>query len=293
MARIFITGNRGFFGTRFESLFCHDHTILGVDRDEVDIVDAGAVEGAVASFRPDLVIHAAAITATDFSNKHPELTRSINVDGAVNVARAAEKSGAKLLFFSTEQVFNGNPEPGPYNEDHEPVPNTMYGETKLTAEGRLREIIDKLWILRFTWMCGLPERNMPVNPNVVWDAVRIAMEGRRVPVVANEYRGITWGYDMLSAVMRVPEIPYGTYHIGSHNDLGRYDLMRRILGELGVSDHRIDSLVEPDRAKYADNPRDVRLDTSRIAHHGITFEESIVAIRRGLQEFGMLGAVRG
>ncbi len=291
MARVLITGNRGFFGTRFHALYDGDHTVVGIDKDDVDIVDAEAVERVVREARPELVIHAAAITATAFSNEHPDLTRKINVDGAVNVARAAREVGAKLIFFSTEQVYNGNGEPGPYTEEDEAHPDTMYGRTKLEAESLLRDIIEELWILRFTWLFGLPERAMPVNPNILWNAVRIALKGERTAVAVDEYRGHTYGYDMLDRVMKVPEIPYGTYHIGSTNDLGRYEITRAILGELGLSDSRVSELLEADTEKYAGKPRDVRLATDKIAHHGITFEPSLAAASRALAEFGLRGAV--
>lgn len=291
MSRILITGDRGFFGARFHAMYDHVHTILGIDVDDVDIVDADAVKRTVAGFRPELVIHAAAITSTEFSNAHPELTRRINVDGAVNVAQAAESVGARMIFFSTEQVFNGNPGPGPFTESHDPVPNTMYGQTKLEAEARIRDVIEQLWILRFTWLFGLPERAMPVNPNILWNTVQIALSGVRTPVATREYRGHTYGYDMIDAVLRVPEIPGGTYHIGSRNDLDRYDITCHILREMGLAD-RVDSLVEPDTQKYSAAPRDVRLDTSRIGALGIAFEESREALSRALSEFSLRDVLR-
>ncbi|MDA3949986.1 MAG: sugar nucleotide-binding protein [Spirochaeta sp.] len=291
MARILLTGNRGFFGTRFHALYDRYHTILGIDKDDVDIVDAAAVTAAFREFRPELVIHAAAITATDFSDKYPELTRSINIDGAVNVATAAREVGAKLIFFSTEQVFNANAKSGPYSEEDIPQPDTMYGITKLEAEKQLRTILEELWVLRFTWLFGLPERNMPVNPNILWNAIQIALRGERTAVPVNEYRGHTYGFDMLEAIIRIPEIPYGTYHIGSTNDLGRYEITQHILRELGLSSDRIDELISPDREKYAARSRDVRLATERIAQHGITFETSVEATRRALREYSLHGAV--
>jgi len=290
MSKILITGNRGFFGTRFHSIYDNVHDVLGIDAVDVDIVDAEAVRTAVLEFKPDLVIHAAAITSTEFSNANPELTRKINVDGAVNVGEAAQAVGARMIFFSTEQVFNGNAGPGPFTESHKPSPNTMYGETKLDAEGRLREVIETLWVLRFTWLFGLPERNMPVNPNILWNSLQIALAGVRTPVATNEYRGHTYGYDMISSILKVQDIPFGTYHIGSRNDVGRYDITCHILRELGLGS-RVDDLVEADTEKYKNGARDVRLDTSAIADLGIGFEESIEALSRALSEFGLRGAL--
>jgi dTDP-4-dehydrorhamnose reductase len=291
MSKILITGDRGFFGTRFHSVYDHTHEVLGIDAADVDIVDAGAVRRVVLGFKPELVIHAAAITSTDFSNANPELTRRINVDGAVNVGEAARSVGARMIFFSTEQVFNGNTGPGPFTESHEPKPNTMYGETKLEAEAKLKEVSEQLWVLRFTWLFGLPERNMPVNPNILWNTMLIALTGVRTPVATNEYRGHTYGYDMISRILDVQDLPYGTYHIGSRNDVGRYDNTCHILRELGLGS-RVDELVEPDTNKYRNGPRDVRLDTSAIADLGIRFEESTEALSRALSEFGLRGAMK-
>ena len=284
MARILITGNRGFFGVRFQRYFGKEHEILGIDKDEVDIVDREAVAAVVKAFRPEIVIHGAAITETAFADKHPDLTRKINVDGAVNVADAAQASGARMLFFSTEQVFNGNREPGPYTEANEPEPNTMYGRTKLEAEQLLRDRIESLWILRFTWMFGLPEYREIVNPNVVWDALQIAITNRPARIPVNEYRGLTWVYHMLDRILGVLELPPDTYHIGSENDLGRYDVFRHVLSEMGLR-NRADDLLIPDREKYRDRPRDIRLKTDKLSSLGVSFPTSRDAISECLQAF--------
>jgi len=290
VSRIFITGDRGFFGTRFHSVFDHVHTVMGVDVAEVDIVDKAAVRDAVGEFRPDIVVHAAAITSTEFSNAQPDLTRKINVDGAANVAEAAERVGARLIFFSTEQVFNGNTDPGPYTEADKPVPNTMYGKTKLDAEQQLRDITGDLWVLRFTWLFGMPERNMPVNPNILWNTLQLALSGKRSAVARREFRGHTYGYDMIGQILGVLDRPAGTYHIGSRTDLDRYDITCHILKEVGLGE-RIDALVEPDNEKYSSGPRDVRLDVSKLDSLGISFDESPEALSRAIAEFGLRGAL--
>lgn len=288
MARILITGNQGFFGARFQRYHGSRHQILGIDKDDVDIVERAAVMSAVRAFKPEIVVHGAAITETTFSDAYPDLTRRINVDGAVNVADAAREVGARVLFFSTEQVFNGNEEPGPYAETDTPVPNTMYGRTKLEAEQRLRDVLAELWILRFTWMFGLPEYRQMVNPNVVWDALRIAVSGVPARVPVNEYRGVTWVYHMLDRILGVLDLPPDTYHIGSENELGRYDILRHVFREFGI-EHRAAELLIPDEEKYRERPRDIRLATGKLAAAGITFPSSARAISECLGSFMMTG----
>ncbi len=288
MSRIFITGSEGYLGTRFIACYSKQHEIRGIDKNDADITDRDAIKEMILGFRPDLVIHAAAVTATDFSNQHPDLTRKINVFGAQNVVSAAAEAGADTIFLSTEQVFNGNTETGPYTEASLPCPDTMYGITKLEAEKKLRDITDRLWILRLSWLFGLPEHKLPVNPNILWNALQIAARGKQVAIPTNEYRGVTYGYDMIDALMRIPSIPFGTYHIGSQNNLSRYEITRHILMEFGL-EKRIDDLIARDDEKYA-VPRDIRLDTSSIAAEGISFEDSSTALKRAIHEFGLTGA---
>ncbi|SIQ11727.1 dTDP-4-dehydrorhamnose reductase [Alkalispirochaeta americana] len=288
MAKILITGNRGFLGTRFQRYHGRDHQIEGVGRADLDILDSDAVKRKIAACGPEIIIHGAAVTATAFCEENPDEARQINVTGALNVAAAARDAGARMVFLSTEQVFNGNDEPGPYSEDHQAVPNTVYGKTKLEAEEQLRETCDNLLILRLTWLFGLPEFREPVNSNVVWDAIRIAVSGKRTKVAVHEYRGVTWVYDLLDRFPALLEMPSGTYHVGSENDLNRYDLFRHVFRELGIS-HRVEELLVPDHKLYRERPRDIRLDTEKITARGIRFPVSTEAISQCLGAFMTTG----
>lgn len=284
MKRVFLTGGNGFFGRRFREAFHHEYEILSTDVEELDILERDKVSDALHLFRPDYVIHAAAIALTGFCNEHPEKCRAINVDGAVNVARACRETGAGMVFLSSEQVYNGNPDPGPYAENDEPVPNTEYGKNKREAEILIQEELDDLWILRFTWMFGVPERNRPVVANILWDTVKSALKGEQARVPTAEYRGLTYINELMDQFGMVFELPYGTYHVGSRNNKDRYEIVRFILEELGLGS-RVPELIEKDEAKYAKGPRDARLDTSKIQSHGFRFSETSEAIRRCIAEY--------
>ena len=286
MKRVFLTGGNGFVGKRFREAFHHDFEILSTDVNELNILEKEKVRDALNLFKPDYVIHMAAIALTGFCNEHPEKCREINVRGAVNVAEACRETGAKMVFLSTEQVFNGNPEPGPYTEDHAPVPNTQYGKNKYEAEGLLKDILEELWILRFTWMFGVPERERPVVANILWDTIRMALKGERTAVPTREYRGLTYIGELMDQFNKVFDLPYNTYHVGSKNDLDRYEVVSLILTELGLKS-RIPELIEKDEKKYAEAPRDARLDTSRIQAAGFTFSDTPDAIRKCIREYSL------
>lgn len=195
--KILITGAKGFFGTRFINRYQGEFEILGLDVEQLDITDNQAVVDTFANFKPDYAIHAAAIAVTDFCNKHPDVAHKVNVQGAINVAKACRENDTKLVFISTEQVFNGNPEKGPYSELDQPVPDTVYGQNKLEAEKELASILDEMWVLRFTWLFGLPERNTTINPNVVWNTLQALVNGQVMQERRNEFRGLTYVHELI------------------------------------------------------------------------------------------------
>lgn len=279
--KILITGAKGFFGTRFINRYQGEFEILGLDVEQLDITDNQAVIATFADFQPDYVIHAAAIAVTDFCNKHPDVAHKVNVQGAINVAKACKEHGAKLVFISTEQVFNGNPEKGPYSELDQPVPDTVYGQNKLEAEKELASILDEMWVLRFTWLFGLPERNTTINPNVVWNTLQALVNGQVMQERRNEFRGLTYVHELIEQFPKIFTIPYGTYHTGAHNPATRYEIAQHILTELGQQE-RLNELLE---AADAPKTRDVRLDTSKLADQGVIFTESKDAITKCLKEF--------
>lgn len=284
MKRVFLTGGKGFFGTRFREAHHHNFEILSTDVEELNILDKEKVRDALNLFKPHYTIHAAAIALTDYCDRNPEKCYEINVNGALNVASACELTGAKLVFLSSEQVFNGNEEPGPYRETDMPHPDTVYGKNKWEAEKLLKDYIGDYWVLRFTWMFGVPERCRPVAANILWDTVKNALKGKKVKVPCNEYRGLTYIGEVMDQFSRVFDLPYGTYHVGSHNDLNRFETVCLILRELGLTE-RIDDLVEKDDEKYRDKVRDVRLNTEKIRGCGFSFSDTPEAIRRCIKDY--------
>jgi len=286
MKKVLLTGGNGFIGTRFREAQHHNFEILSTDVGELDILDKEKVADALKLFKPDYVIHAAAIALTDFCDKNPEKCYAINVTGAVNIAEACRDAGARMIFLSTEQVFNGNREQGPYKETDTPVPDTMYGKNKLEAEGLIREILDELIVLRFTWMFGVPERFRPVVNNVLWDTVKSVMRNEPFKVPSREFRGLTYVNELVDQFDKIMALPPGTYHVGAKNDRSRYDIVCLIMKELGLED-RIPELIIEDREKYADNPRDARLDTSLIQSLGISFTETSEAVGKCIREHNL------
>ncbi len=286
MERILITGGKGFFCSRLVQYYKGKYEFLVTDKDDLDITNEEKVNEAFEQFKPNLVIHAAAIAVTDFCNKNPQIAHKINVDGAINVAKATKKVGGKLVFISSEQIFNGNTNPGPYKEDDEAIPDTVYGQNKLEAEKLLKDIIDELWIVRFTWMFGLPDRNCGMAGNILWETISSIIKNEKINVSSNEFRGMTYVYNMIENFEILFKSPYGTYHLGSENNQNRYEVVKGIFKKLGL-ENRIKDLVGEDKEKYKTNPRDIRLNCDKARSVGMNFYSTDEAISNCLKEYGI------
>lgn len=286
MEKILITGGNGFFASRFTNYYKDKYEIVCVDKDQVDIVNKKEIVKFITKHNPDYVIHAAAIAVTDFCNKNPEIAHTVNVTGALNVAKGCIETSSKMVFLSSEQVFNGNTKGAPFSEDDIAIPNTVYGENKLEAENLLKEMIKELYIIRFTWLFGVPEKNQPVNPNILWDTVKSAIKNQKQILPVNEFRGMAYANDVIEKFHKIFSLPYDAYHVGAENDLSRYETAKFVLEQMGLS-HRIDTLLEKDEEKYKINPRDVRLSTDKIRNKGIDFLNTKEGIIKSINDYSL------
>jgi len=283
LKKILLTGSRGFFGSRFIRSLGRDYEIIATTSDSLKITIRSDVENIISAVKPDYVVHAAAIAETDFCNKNPERCRAVNVEGTMHFADAVKKTGSRLVFLSTEQVFNGNAEAGPYTESDTPVPDTEYGKNKLEAESYIISECRDYLILRCTWMFGVPSKGLPVSPNLLWNTMQMILKGEPFKVPANEYRGITYIDDMLDRFNTILGLPEGVYHTGSVNNMSRYETVCHIFDALGIGS-RIPELVIRDDEKYSGSPRDVRLDTSAARGLGIVFPDTAESLSRCISE---------
>ncbi len=287
MKKLLITGGNGFLGSRIIKALNDKYEIFSATSDKLDITDEKRVLNIVKEVRPDFIIHGAAVAETKFCEENPEFAYNLNVNGAVNMAKAADAVKSKMIFFSTEQIFNGNSGEGPFKEEDLAMANTQYGKTKLEAEKKILDTVEGLWILRLTWMFGMPERGLKINPNILWDTVKSAYKQQKAIVPVNEYRGMTYVYDLVDQIEKVFGMDRGIYHTGSENNMSRYHTVKFILKELGLTEDGIDKMLIPDKEKYADKNRDVRLDTLKIKKSGLAFDNTQEALAKAIREYSM------
>lgn len=288
MKKIVITGGSGFVGSRFKKMWQEKYEILALSSRDLDVTDQAAIDRFMDEKKPDYVIHAAGIPSQQFCTEHPEKAHAVNVDGALYMAEACKRTGAKMVFTSTEQLFNGSPEPGPYTEESKPCPDTIYGQNKLEVEEKLPEIFSDYWVVRFTWIFGLPEKDCAEGTNILWDTMKSLMKNQPIKTSEYEFRGMTDVDEICVNLEKLFSLPYGTYHFGSTNNDGRYEIVRYIMEKLGIGEGRIKEMLIADNSKYYEGHiRELRLDNTKAKEAGIEFLPTKEGIDRCLRKFSI------
>jgi len=150
--KLFLTGGKGMLGRTLQRRF-QQHDLFIADLPEIDISDGRCVEQAVTAFKPDAIIHCAAMTHVDACETEGDKAYRINALGSAYVARAAERCHARLIAISTDYVFDGSLE-RPYHEFDSPSPRTVYGASKLAGEEAVRRHCPDHTIVRIAWLYG-------------------------------------------------------------------------------------------------------------------------------------------
>lgn len=178
----------------------------GVDIGDFDITDAQAVRACLTACRPDAVIHCSAWTAVDKAEDEPEKCRTVNVDGTRHIAAVCKEIGAKMLYISTDYVFPGTGER--FYEPEDPTgPLGVYGETKLGGEQAVRELLERFFIVRISWVFG---KN---GNNFVKTMLRLGETRAEVSVVCDQVGSPTYTADLAPLLCDMVETEkYGVYH---------------------------------------------------------------------------------
>ncbi|MBM4067437.1 MAG: NAD(P)-dependent oxidoreductase [Planctomycetes bacterium] len=221
----------------------------------LDIRDAEAVEDLIAAQRFDAVFLPAAMTHVDHAETHPDECRAINVDGTVNVARAVQRHGGTLIFFSTEHVFAESPHF--YLEDAPCDPASVYAKSKVEAEERVRDLLpDRHLILRTSWVFG-PESQ---KKNFVYRAVATLRQGKPLVVPSDQYGQPTYAPDLADAALDLlAQRKTGTFHVVGPAHLHRLDFARLVCQVFALDRRGIEGVPSATLGQPAPRPRFIGL----------------------------------
>lgn len=227
--KVLVTGADGQLGRELAKALAGGAEPVLCGRARLDVTDAEQVRRLVAAEKPDAIIHAAAYTAVDRAEAEPDEVFRVNALGARNVAAAAAEAGARLVYVSTDYVFDGTLG-RPYREYDAPSPLNAYGRSKLEGERFVRHLHDKWFIVRTSWLYGRGTNNF------VGKILRAAREGRELKVVRDEIGSPTYAADLaafLAALVRTNL--YGIYHAAGGGSCSRHELAREALRLAGMA----------------------------------------------------------
>jgi len=273
--KFLVTGVNGQLGHDcVEELNNRGYKVIGSDiqkqeRDayiSMDITDRDAVLSAVSGIKPDVIIHCAAWTAVDAAEEEENRGKvyAINVDGTRNIAEAAKSVDAKMIYISTDYVFDGQGERPWQPDDKNYAPLNVYGQSKLDGEIAVSTTLDKYFIVRIAWVFGINGKNFiktMLNVGKTHDTVRVVNDQIGTP---------TYTYDLARLLVDMAETDkYGYYHATNEGGyISWYDFTKEIYRQAGM-----DTVVLPVTTKeygvsVATRPFNSRLDKSKLVQAG-------------------------
>ena len=261
----------------------------------MDITDAAAVETVLQEVNPDAVVHCAAWTAVDLAEDDDKVdkVRSINAGGTKNIAEVCKKLDCKMVYLSTDYVFDGQGTK-PWDPDCKTYqPLNVYGQTKLEGELAVSETLDKYFIVRIAWVFGINGKNF------IKTMLNVGKTHDTLKVVSDQVGTPTYTYDLARLLVDMIETDkYGYYHVTNEGGyISWYDFTKEIFRqavELGHTEYSEDRLtvLPVTTAEYglskAKRPFNSRLDKSKLVKNGFTpLPTWQDALRRYLKEIGM------
>ena len=280
---LLITGGSGFLGrrtaTRFKAL---GFRVLTPSHGELDIADRESVLAWFRENKPEAVIHTAAISDTGLCQQKPEWSETINVDGCVHLAESCREIGAKLLICSSDQVYSGSALTGPHKEAEAVTPNNIYGNQKLRAEQKCLEILPETVCLRLSWMYSAD--TFPGEHGHFLSTLKAALEDETKPLTwpTHDRRGLTDAETVIHNLPAAWNLPGGVWNFGAENNANTYATVKKLLAQL----HMTAALarLQPNEAAFADNPRDISMDLTKLHSAGITFPATLDGLIQAMKK---------
>lgn len=279
--RVLVTGASGQLGKDVVALFQQKgHQVMGCSHSELDITNLEQCQQVINGFQPDSIIHCAAYTAVDAAETDIDGAYKVNAAGTRNVAVAAEKAGAKMVYISTDYVFNGRSSV-PYQEYDNTDPQSIYGKSKRAGEVLTQSLSSRYFIVRTSWVYGLHGNNF------VKTMLRLGQEKPQLQVVHDQKGSPTYTVDLARFLEELVQTEkYGVYHASNSGDCTWFEFTQAIFEEAKELGFMIKAQVEPCTTEQfprpAPRPANSVIDHLSIRTNGLT---DLRPWREGLVDF--------
>ena len=273
--KVLVPGTKGQLGDDVvNELEKRGHTAVAVDIEEMDITDAVSVERVITEAEVEAGIHCAAFSAVDAAEDNVEICRRVNAEGTENIAKVCKKLDLKMIYISTDYVFDGEGE-RPWEPDDERHPLNVYGQTKYEGELAVEKYLEKYFIVRIAWVFGLNGNNF------IKAMLKVGKNHDKLRVVNDQIGTPTYTFDLARLLVDMIETDkYGYYHATNEGGyISWYDFTKEIFRqavEQGHTEYGEDRItVDPvttaeNGVSKAARPFNSRLDKKKLVENGFT-----------------------
>ena len=272
--KVLVTGANGQLGYDVvEELKFRNIEHYGATRNDFDLCDFNMAEQFIIAYHPDVVIHCAAYTAVDKAEEEKELCRKVNAGGTENIAKICKKIDAKMLYISTDYVFDGTKK-GFYEIDDIPNPINFYGQTKLEGERVVQEILEKYFIVRISWVFGKRGNNF------VKTMLRIGKERKEISVVSDQIGSPTYTVDLAQLLVDMVQTnKYGIYHVTNEGECSWAEFAEEIFKVAGM-DVKVNHITSEEYQTKTKRPKNSMMSKEDLVKNGFktlqSWQKSII-----------------
>jgi len=255
--KVLILGAGGLLGKDLIPILSARNQVLGRDIENFDITDPERAQKEIETLQPEVVINAAAFTDVDGCESRRDLAFSVNAEGARNVALGCAANRVKMIYLSTDYVFDGSGKI-PYREEDPPNPLNVYGSSKLQGERYIQEITKNHLIIRTQWLYGRHGKNF------VDTILRQASQQKELRVVNDQQGAPTFTRDLSWAIDRLlGKEATGVLHVTNSGSCTWFEFAWQILREKKINNVRVTPIFSTDLARPARRPANSVLDCRR------------------------------
>ena len=261
--KVLVTGVKGQLGFDVvNELEKRGHIAIGTDVHNMDITDVNQVETVIKEANPDAVIHCAAYTAVDLAEDNIDLCRRINADGTRNIAEVCKELDIKMIYISTDYVFDGE---GTHfwQPDDERSPLNVYGQTKYEGELAVETLLEKYYIVRIAWVFGVNGKNF------IKTMLNLGKTRDHLTVVNDQIGSPTYTYDLAKLLVDMVETDkYGRYHATNEGICSWYDFACEIFKQAGFNHVTVSPVSASEYPAKAKRPSNSRMCKDKLTENG-------------------------
>lgn len=262
--KVLVTGYKGQLGFDVNKRLKNSNIdCIGVDIDDFDITNEKQTNDFILKYNPEVVVHCAAYTAVDKAEEDKEKCYNINVLGTRNIVKVCKKLDCKMVYISTDYIFDGQGDKA-FEVDDIPDPINYYGESKYLGEKEVTNLLEKYFIIRISWVFGINGNNF------IKTMLRLAETRDELSVIDDQIGSPTYTYDLAKLIVEmIQEDKYGIYHATNEDYCSWYEFACEIFKQANI-DIKVNPIKTEDYKTLAVRPKNSRLSKKNLDKNGYT-----------------------